>query len=612
MSLSFPSSPSVGQLTVTGGQTWRWTGTTWTIVGNSGYQGSLGYQGSAGATGPISGSNTQVLFNDSSFANGSPSLTFNKSTNTTYMGVTSVNTSLTVNNTFTANATGVFITNPYGPQITLNGATSNYIAFNNADIGTPSFSTPSVGTRLQLYAGESGSSADIAVGTDGTNMWLGVSTGAGSFNFYEGTYLSAQLNYGGLTLYGGGILNTSFLDTGSSASIFYSNVSIGAAGTLPSDNAIALVVNSAGSGLSGGGVQFTANNNGGGAIQGTVGGGLQVWVHSGAVGSETYIEPIVISSTGVTTFNANLSVNAASYIVVGNATTNTVINSTSVSINGSVLVSNTYATNAYVSNAFYQSAAVGVSNSYATASLVSNNYAVTALVGNSYGTSALVGNNFLSTGTTVTINAPTIKSPIKFSSVSLGTATAGYMEYDGTYLYGTENATSGRGHIPTIQTFRVTANETAFGAAIADVFTSPSSVSLEATSVYIIRCWVYFTKNTAGTATWTQTFSSAPTIVNGYQYVTPVTGMTAATAAAYTQIEQYFYDQGAATWAWNPSATSLTTAVNHMYMLQMWVTTNAATNWRLRLTQSAGTATVLAGSFYTVEKISISSGAFAA
>jgi len=49
-----------------------------------------------------------------------------------------------------------------------------------------------------------------------------------------------------------------------------------------------------------------------------------------------------------------------------------------------------------------------------------------------------------------------------------------------------------------------------------------------------------------------------------------------------------------------------------MYMLQMWVTTNAATNWRLRLTQSAGTATVLAGSFYTVEKISISSGAFAA
>jgi hypothetical protein len=55
----------------------------------------------------------------------------------------------------------------------------------------------------------------------------------------------------------------------------------------------------------------------------------------------------------------------------------------------------------------------------------------------------------------------------------------------------------------------------------------------------------------------------------------------------------------------------LTTAVNHFYRLDMTVLTNAATNWRLRLTQSAGTATPLAGSFYTIEKVGPSTGIYA-
>jgi len=166
MSLVFPSSPSVGQLTFTGGQTWRWTGTTWTIVGTSGYQGSAGTSGLT-----ASSSNTQVLFNDSTFSNGSFAFVFNKSTNT------------------------------------------------------------------------------VGIGSN----------------------------------------------------------------TQPSDSAIALVVNSAGAALSGGGIQMTANNNGGGAIQGSIGGGLQFWVHTGPIGTEVYTEPMIIVANGNIginnkTPNTNLSV----------------------------------------------------------------------------------------------------------------------------------------------------------------------------------------------------------------------------------------------------------------------------------------------------------------
>ena len=198
------------------------------------------------------------------------------------------------------------------------------------------------------------------------------------------------------------------------------------------------------------------------------------------------------------------------------------------------------------------------------------------------------------------------------SGTVLTTPEVGAIEYDGSFLYHTPNSTSGRAYVPPFYTFRRTTAGGNIGAAIADFFTTPSSLSLEGSSVYKITCFAYFTKNTAGTATWTQAFSSAPTIVNGFHYVTPVTGMTAATSASFTQIQQYFYEQGSATFAWNPSASTLTTGVNHFYRLEMTVVTNAATNWRLRLTQSVGTATPLTGSFYRVEKVGSSTGTFAA
>jgi hypothetical protein len=200
-------------------------------------------------------------------------------------------------------------------------------------------------------------------------------------------------------------------------------------------------------------------------------------------------------------------------------------------------------------------------------------------------------------------------APLKFTSgTNLGTPEAGAVEYDGSFLYQTPNTTSGRAYIPPYYTFRRTSNGAAIGAAIADFFTTPSSLSLEASSAYKISCFAYYLKTTAGTATWTHTFSSAPTVFEAILAYSPVTGI-----ANGTQTFVISNSAGQATASMAHAATaSLTTGVNHFAQFEIFVVTNAAANWRLQLTQSAGTATPLAGSFYTVEKIGTSTGTFVA
>lgn len=89
------------------------------FVGSRGFTGSIGFTGSAGFTGSqgvigfsgskgsTGGANTQVVFNDSTFANASPALTFNKATNTITIAnsiIITPNTGLRVGaNSITAN-----------------------------------------------------------------------------------------------------------------------------------------------------------------------------------------------------------------------------------------------------------------------------------------------------------------------------------------------------------------------------------------------------------------------------------------------------------------------------------------------------------------------------
>jgi hypothetical protein len=215
---------------------------------------------------------------------------------------------------------------------------------------------------------------------------------------------------------------------------------------------------------------------------------------------------------------------------------------------------------------------------------------------------------------TTTVNGPLITAtgttdiaPLRIpSGTSLTTATAGVVEYDGSFFYATQDTTSGRGAVSVKQTFRLASNGTAFGTAIGNFYGASTAINLAGSSVYEIEFFAYFLKTTAGTATFTLTASSAPTQITGYYIGSGITGINVAAAPT----TGYAGSAGATT-AVFAATGSLTTAVNHAYRFNVTVITNAATTFRLQLTQSAGTATPLAGSYYRVNRISASQGSFA-
>lgn len=196
---------------------------------------------------------------------------------------------------------------------------------------------------------------------------------------------------------------------------------------------------------------------------------------------------------------------------------------------------------------------------------------------------------------------------------SVPNTTAGFKWYAGTnnvaQLLGDGtmdliNSTSGAGTVPGEQTFRLTAAGTAI-TTIANFFGATSAISLEAASMYEITYYCRFLKTTAGTVTWTLTASSAPTQVSARYIQTPITG-TGGVGVIGTITS-------AATAATAFAATgSLTTAVQHFFEIKAYVNTNAACNLRLNLACAAGSATPQAGSFYTVKKISTTTGTFVA
>lgn len=139
----------------------------------------------------------------------------------------------------------------------------------------------------------------------------------------------------------------------------------------------------------------------------------------------------------------------------------------------------------------------------------------------------------------------------------------------------------------------------AIGAAIADYFSA--AVSLDAGSTYEIECLAYFLKTTAGTLTWTWTFSSAPTAAGSLLTYTPVTGFTTTTITG-APVNAEAHVQAQATMA-HAATASLTSAVYHVHRFRVFVRTNAATTIQLRATESAGTITPQTGSYMRATKI---------
>jgi len=138
------------------------------------------------------------------------------------------------------------------------------------------------------------------------------------------------------------------------------------------------------------------------------------------------------------------------------------------------------------------------------------------------------------------------------------------------------------------------------GPAITDYFTS--TISLDASSTYDIDCVAYFLKSTAGTVTWTWTFSSAPNAISSFYTATPAGGFTTTVITGTAFVGGSAAIQTSTTLA-HAASTTLSTAVYHMFRFKVIVNTNAATTIQLRSTQTFGTLTPQAGSYMRATKV---------
>ena len=212
------------------------------------------------------------------------------------------------------------------------------------------------------------------------------------------------------------------------------------------------------------------------------------------------------------------------------------------------------------------------------------------------------------TNKTISFAAGSTSTPpiILTSGTNLTVQSAGAIEYDGSHFYITPDTTSGRGHLLAIRTFRLTADGSSIGTTIGDYFGSSSSVSLAANSVYRIKFYTYFTKTTSGTLTWTLSATNAPTMISANYVGNAVGGL-----AAGTQISAFTgTSSGTATSIAFPTTAALS-AANHTHIIDAYVITNTATNFKLQATCGAGTITPKTGSFYLVERVSGTTGVFA-
>jgi hypothetical protein len=153
--------------------------------------------------------------------------------------------------------------------------------------------------------------------------------------------------------------------------------------------------------------------------------------------------------------------------------------------------------------------------------------------------------------------------------------------------------------------FYMDANGAAAGPAIFDFFGANSAFPTEAGAIYEIVASLFFLKTTAGTATVTLTNTQAYTNLSGRRVQSAATGMAANGGLVGSAIVND-------TLAASPHAASaaLTTAVEHPIEARWRAQIGLAGNIRIRLTQSAGTATPLRGSFYTVRKLAGNVGSF--
>ncbi|TMI95630.1 MAG: hypothetical protein E6H08_06000 [Bacteroidetes bacterium] len=202
------------------------------------------------------------------------------------------------------------------------------------------------------------------------------------------------------------------------------------------------------------------------------------------------------------------------------------------------------------------------------------------------------------TGELLTAGTATV-APLTFNAgTNLTTPVAGATEYDGTSFYDTIDTTSGRAQRSDFQIFRLNADGSALGPTIADFFGATSSFPTVLNAIYLMEFFVWFTKTTAGTVTWTLTNTQTYTNIAAYYDMCPVGGIGTNGAQNGGGIDATTTAAAAL-----PVTGTLTTATEQFARIVAVVNVGTAGNIRLRVTSSAGTVTPRRGSFYRATRL---------
>lgn len=206
-------------------------------------------------------------------------------------------------------------------------------------------------------------------------------------------------------------------------------------------------------------------------------------------------------------------------------------------------------------------------------------------------------------------------APMVFSQGVLCTSNVqGAIEYDGSALYTTMNTTSGRGELPPFYTYLITADRSSItGGSTVDYFPANSSIQLEANSYYEFEAMCFFgLVGSSSTVIWSWNFSTTVTNVYGLYRGTGI-GFTTSinNTSTFTGVAA---SRNSTDLLYAVTSGTMTGGRNQCVNLKGVVVTNTACNIRLRVrvTNSATSIVIYAGSYYTVKKISGTTGNFVA
>jgi hypothetical protein len=142
------------------------------------------------------------------------------------------------------------------------------------------------------------------------------------------------------------------------------------------------------------------------------------------------------------------------------------------------------------------------------------------------------------------------------------------------------------------------ADSSAIGPTIADYFSANSAIPTRDAATYLIDWALFYTKTTAGTATYTIVSTTAPTRVKSWYQQSAIAGIDTNASPTFAAIKST-----TATSIVLPVTGTLATAVDHFAQVRCIFVANTAGNVRLRVTSSAGTITPLADSYFTVRRL---------